>query len=185
MSKIIIIGSSTGGPRALRELIGSLPKDLPVPIIIAQHILHPFENVLADNLAELNTLDIVLAKEDLKIEKSHIYVIPGGYHFFIAGPEHRIKLISTDDFLKPSIDMCFTSVAEHYGPGTVGVVLTGVGHDGTIGAKTVKQVGGIVLVQDSASSVINGMPMSVVESGFYDEVLPLNKIAQRLVSLVK
>lgn len=185
MSKIIVIGSSTGGPKALGELIGSLPKDLPVPIIIAQHILSPFENVLVDNLTELNTLCVFIAEENLVMKKSCIYVIPGGYHFFITGPEHRIKLIPTDDLLKPSIDMCFTSVAEHYGPGTIGVVLTGVGHDGTVGAKTVKQVGGTVLVQDGASSTVNGMPMSVVESGFYDEILPLNKIAQKLVSLVR
>ena len=184
MKRVIVIGSSTGGPSALADLFKQLPVDLPVPVLIAQHLTRPFTKTLAEQLNRLNTLMVTEAKNNEIIESSHAYIIPGDSHFFISDPGHRITLLPTEDLQKPSVDMGFTSVAEHFGPGTIGVILSGMGEDGVIGAKAVKQLGGKILVQDEATSVIFGMPKRVIESGFFDEIVPLSKIAARLVALV-
>ena len=184
MKKVIVIGSSTGGPSALEDLFKQLPVDLPVPVLIAQHLTSYFSESLAERLDCLNCLRVTVAKNNEMIEPAHAYIIPGNSHFFLYEPGPHIALLPTDDLQKPSVDMGFTSVAEHYGPGTIGVVLSGMGEDGVIGAKAVKQLGGKILVQDEATSVIFGMPKRVIESGFFDEIVPLPKIAARLVALV-
>ncbi|MBI4653241.1 chemotaxis protein CheB [Candidatus Kuenenbacteria bacterium] len=185
MNKIIVIGSSTGGPNALEELFKQLPADLPVSILIAQHLPFSFTQMLVDRLSCLECLKVSTVKNNEIIKPGHAYVIPGNSHFFLSDPGPRITLLLTDDLQKPSVDMGFTSVAEHFGPGTIGVVLSGMGNDGAIGAKAVKQLGGKILVQDEATSVIFGMPKKVIEAGLADEILPLHKIAKRLVELVK
>ncbi|TSC94022.1 MAG: two-component system, chemotaxis family, response regulator CheB [Parcubacteria group bacterium Licking1014_1] len=183
MKKVIVIGASTGGPNALEDLFKQLPANLPVPVLIAQHLTRPFTKTLAEQLNRLNTLIVTEAKNNELIEPSHAYIIPGDSHFFLYGQGTNIALLHTEDIQKPSVDMGFTSVAEHYGPGTIGVILSGMGEDGVIGAKAVKQLGGKILVQDEATSVIFGMAKKVIESGFFDEILPLPKIAARLVAL--
>lgn len=184
MKKVIVIGSSTGGPSALEDLFKQLPAGLPVPILIAQHLARPFTKTLAERLNRLNTIRVTEAKNNEIIEPAHAYIIPGDSHFFLYAPGPRIALLLAEDLPKPSVDMGFTSVAEHYGPGTIGVVLSGMGEDGVIGAKAVKQLGGKILVQDEATSVVFGMPKRVIESGFFDEIVPLPRIAARLVELV-
>ena len=184
MKKVIVIGSSTGGPSALEDLFRELPTDLPVPVLVAQHLTSYFTKSLAERLNCLNCIMVTVAKNNELIEPAHAYVIPGNSHFFLSDPGPRITLLATDDLQKPSVDMGFTSVAEHFGPGTIGVILSGMGDDGVIGAKAIKQLGGKVLVQDEATSVIFGMPKRVIESGFFDEILPLSKIATRLVAFV-
>ena len=184
MKKVIVIGSSTGGPSALEELFKKLPAGLPVPILIAQHLARPFTKTLVERLDHKNPLMVSEAQNNETIEPAHAYIIPGDSHFFLYAPGPRIALLLAEDLPKPSVDMGFTSVAEHYGPGTIGVILSGMGEDGVIGAKAVKQLGGKILVQDEATSVIFGMPKRVIESGFFDEILPLSKIAARLVALV-
>lgn len=184
MKHIIVIGSSTGGPSALEDLFKQLPADLPAPVLIAQHLPFFFTQTLVKQLSCLNCLNITTVKNNEIIKPAHAYIIPGNSHFFLSDPGPYITLLPTEDLQKPSVDMGFTSVAEHFGPGTIGVVLTGMGKDGVIGAKAIKQLGGKVLVQDESTSVIFGMPKKVIEAGFADEVLPLDKIARRLVELV-
>jgi len=183
MKKVIVIGASTGGPNALEDLFKQLSAGLPVPILIAQHLASPFTKTLAEHLNCLNTIMVTEAKNNEVIEPAHAYIIPGDSHFFLYDPGPRIALLPAEDLPKPSVDMGFTSVAEHFGPGTIGVVLSGMGDDGVIGAKAVKQLGGKILVQDEATSVVFGMPKKVIESGFFDEIVPLPKIAARLVAL--
>ena len=185
MKKVIVIGSSTGGPGALEDLFKQLPADLPVSVLIAQHLPRPFTKTLVERLDHVSALSVTEAKNNEMIEPAHAYVIPGDSHFFLYTPGPRIALLPADDLQKPSVDMGFTSVAEHFGPGTIGVILSGMGEDGVIGAKAVKQLGGKILVQDEATSVIFGMPKRVIESGFFDEVLPLGRIAARLVALAR
>ncbi|MBI4811964.1 chemotaxis protein CheB [Candidatus Falkowbacteria bacterium] len=183
MKKVIVIGSSTGGPSALEDLFKQLPSDLPVPVLIAQHLTGCFSKSLAERLDCLNCLRVTVAKNNELIEPAYAYIIPGDSHFFLYAPGPRIALLPAEDLLRPSVDMGFTSVAEHFGPGTIGVILSGMGEDGVIGAKAVKQLGGEILVQDEATSVVFGMPKRVIESGFFDEIVPLPKIAARLVAL--
>lgn len=185
MKKVIVIGSSTGGPSELEDIFKQLPADFPVPILIAQHLPRPFTQTLAQRLNSVGSLRVSEAKNKELIEAAHGYVIPGDSHFFLYAPGPRITLLSTEDLQKPSVDMGFTSTAEHFGPGTIGVILSGMGEDGVIGAKAVKQLGGKILVQDEATSMIFGMPKKVIESGFFDEILPLDKIVARLVALVR
>ena len=184
MFKIIIIGASTGGPNALEELFKQFPANLPVPVLIAQHLPFAFTQTLVDRLSCLECLKVTTVQNNEIIKPANAYVIPGNSHFFLSDPGPRITLLPTDDLQKPSIDMGFTSVAEHFGPGTIGVILTGMGDDGTIGAKAIKQLGGRVIVQNEATSIIFGMPKKVIEAGFADEILSLHKIATRLVELV-
>lgn len=185
MKKVIVIGSSTGGPGALEGLFKQLPTDLPVPIVIAQHLPFSFSASLAERLDCLHRVKVTVAINNELIEPARAYIIPGDSHFFLYEPGPRITLLPSDDVQKPSVDMGFTSVAEHFGPGTIGVVLSGMGEDGVIGAKAVKQLGGRILVQDEATSVVFGMPKRVIESGFFDEILPLPRIAARLVALAR
>lgn len=184
MKKIVVIGSSTGGPNALEDLFRQLPTDLPVPVLIAQHLPFSFTQTLVEQLSCLNCLKVTAVKNNEIIEPAHAYIIPGNSHFFLSDPGPRITLLLTEDLQKPSVDMGFTSVAEHFGPGTIGVILSGMGDDGVIGAKAVKQLGGKILVQDEATSVIFGMPKKVIESGFFDEIIPLPRIASRLIELI-
>lgn len=167
----------------MEDLFKQLPAGLPVPILIAQHLAGYFSKSLADRLNHISAFMVTVAKNNEIIEPAHAYVIPGDSHFFLCAPGPCISLIPAEDLPKPSVDMGFTSVAEHYGPGTIGVILSGMGDDGVIGAKAVKQLGGKILVQDEATSVIFGMPKRVIESGFFDEVVPLPRIAARLVAL--
>lgn len=184
MKKVIVIGSSTGGPAALEDLFKQLPANFPVPILVAQHLPLSFTPSLVERLNRVSAIKVSEAKNNEIIELNRAYIIPGDSHFFLYEPGPRIALLATQDLQKPSVDMGFTSVAEHFGPGTIGVVLSGMGEDGVIGAKAVKQLGGTILVQDEATSVIFGMPKRVIESGFFDEVLPLDRIVDRLVTLV-
>jgi two-component system, chemotaxis family, protein-glutamate methylesterase/glutaminase len=184
MRRVVVIGSSTGGPAELEDLFKQLPADFPASIMVAQHLPSPFTLTLAERLNDMSHMRVSEAKNNQIIENGYGYVIPGNRHFFLYSPGPRIALLSSEDTQKPSVDMGFTSVAEHFGPGTIGVILTGMGEDGVIGAKAVKQLGGKILVQDEKTSLIFGMPKKVIESGFFDEILPLNRIAARLVELV-
>jgi len=183
--KCIVIGSSTGGPSALEEVITNLPSDLRAIVIIAQHIGASSARSMAERLNEMGGMPVSILEEGDDLKESHVYVVPGKTHFFVIGPDLVARLLPSDKRPSPSIDMAFTSVAEHFGPDTIGVVLTGMGEDGTIGAKAIQQLGGTVIAQDEDSSVIYGMPKSVAEAGLIDDTLPLERIAAKLVYLTK
>lgn len=185
MKKVVVIGSSTGGPDALKVLVEQLPADFPAPIIVAQHLLPAFSEIFAEQLQSVSALTVSVAKQNECIEPAHVYIIPSDSHFFLSANGPCITLLPTQDLPKPSVDMGFTSVAEHFGPGTIGVILTGMGNDGVVGSKAVKQLGGKIIVQDGETSSLFGMPKRVIESGYYDEIVPLTKIAGRLIELVE
>jgi len=183
MKKIVVIGSSTGGPRALAELFSQLPANFPAPVIVAQHLTSQLTTSLAARLDRVSPLPVTEVRDNEQIMPGHAYVIPGDFHFFFT-PGPRIHLLAAKKLPKPSIDMGLVSCAEHFGPRTIGVILSGMGDDGLVGAKAVKQLGGKILIQDEPTSVIFGMGARVKEAGLADEVLPLEKIAKRLVELV-
>ncbi len=183
--KVIVVGSSSGGPRALEDLLSGLPADLQAAVIVIQHLPLTFTISLAERLSKLTKLPLTHMIDGEIIETNHIYIVPGDKHFFITSPDNESRLIDAHGLTHPSINMGFTSVAECFGPETIGVILTGMGDDGTVGAKAIKQVGGKVLAQDEASSVVFGMPRAVQIAGFTDEVLPLDQIAHRLGQLTR
>ena len=191
--KAIVIGASSGGPKALEKVLKALPGSLPAVIIIAQHLPSQFTGQMAESLKNIVPIPVSQIENGEVLKPSHIYIIPGNFHFFITegysslitSPDYKAHLLTATGLEHPSIDMGFTSIAEHFGPDTIGVVLTGMGEDGVIGAKAIKQLGGKVIVQDEKTSAIFGMPRAVQIAGFADEVLPLEGIAGRLVELVQ
>lgn len=184
MNKIVVIGSSTGGPKALEVLFSKLPAGFPTPILVAQHLTAQFTASLAARLDRASPVSVTEAKNNQLIESGHAYVIPGDSHFFLTSPGPRIFLLPARELPKPSIDMGLVSATEQFGKGTIGVILSGMGDDGVRGARVVKQFGGKILAQDEPSSIIFGMAARVQEAGLVDEVLPLEKIAGRLVELI-
>ena len=182
--KAVVIGASTGGPRALEAILTALPEDFGGVVIVLQHLPLKFTTSLVDRLSSVVPFPINHVETGTILKENNTYVVPGDSHFFIINPGFRVFLLSSHEIVRPSINMGFTSVAEHFGPATTGVVLTGMGEDGVLGSKAIKQVGGTVLVQDEATSAVYGMPFAVKLAGYADEVLPLKQIPNRLMEIV-
>lgn len=186
---ILAIGVSTGGPNALAELIPTLPGDLPVPIVLVQHMPPFFTKLLAERLSAKSPLDIQEGKAGGKIEPGQAWIAPGDFHMVLEKKADGVYLQTNqapqENSCRPAVDPLFRSVAEIYGARTLSVILTGMGQDGLIGCEHIKGVGGHVIVQDEASSVVWGMPGFVARAGLADEILPLNQIGQKIVSLLK
>lgn len=181
----IVLGISTGGPNALATLVPELPADLGVPVLIVQHMPPVFTRFLAERLAARARLPVVEAQAGMPAEPGHVYVAPGDFHLVVErqGPG-AARLRTTQDppehSCRPAVDVLFRSAARAYGAGTLGVVMTGMGHDGCAGAEAIRAAGGQVLVQDEASSVVWGMPGAVVEAGHADRILPLHLLGAEL-----
>ena len=180
----IAIGVSTGGPNALAEITGALPRDLPVPIMIVQHMPPMFTKLLADRLDARSGLHILEGTQGAVLEPGLAYVAPGGYHMEVRRRGTRVVVNLNQDApensCRPAADVLFRSVASVYGNRALGVVLTGMGSDGLRGCEQIRDAGGRVLAQDEATSVIWGMPGYVTEAGLADRILPLAAIAPEL-----
>jgi two-component system chemotaxis sensor kinase CheA len=185
---IVAIGTSTGGPNALAELIPQLPVNLPVPIVIVQHMPPLFTKLLAERLNAKTDLAVAEGQAGCRLGAGHIWVAPGDYHLTVVRKGVDIVLELNQDAAenscRPAVDVLFRSVARTHGPHALGVVLTGMGADGAKGAKAICDAGGEVIVQDEASSVVWGMPGAVVSAGLTDEIYPLKKIPSEIVRRV-
>ncbi len=185
---VVVIGVSTGGPTALQKLISGLPKDLPVPGIIIQHMPPTFTGALANRLNSLGGPAVKEAQQGEFLEPGKILVVPGAYHMQLRKIGSRVSVVLTeepkDTIYHPSVDITMTSAAQVYGPKTLAVILTGMGKDGLEGAKAVKNAGGKVLAQDEATSVVYGMPKAVVDAGLADKVVPIERMASEILALV-
>ncbi len=185
---IVAVGVSTGGPKALTEVIPRLPADLPVPVAVVQHMPPVFTGALAENLDKKSALAVVEAEDGTPLEAGRVYIAPGGKQMRIGGSSTSPVVRVTDDppenHCKPSVDYLFRSVREVFGPKALGVIMTGMGRDGTEGLKEMKKSGAFVLAQDEATCVVYGMPMEAVKAGVVDEILPLEKLAERITALV-
>lgn len=178
---VIVVGASTGGPVALRELIGSLPGDLRATVLVVQHMPAMFTKVLALQLNRAVTLKVKEAESGDPLEPGTVLIAPGGYHMLV-GPDSRIRLSEGPEIEghRPSVDVTMQSVAQLYGSRTKGVLLTGMGKDGSMGLLSIRSRGGRTFVQDAASCVVNGMPQSAIDLGVVDCVAPPQEIARRL-----
>jgi two-component system, chemotaxis family, protein-glutamate methylesterase/glutaminase len=180
--KLVVIGSSTGGPRALMQVVPNLPEDISGAILIVQHMPPVFTKSLAERLHLSSAIEVAEAKEGDVIRKGLALMAPGGYHMTVGEDEH-IHLNQNPPILgvRPSVDVTMKSVAGVFKKNCLGVVLTGMGTDGTVGATCIKQAGGKVLSQDKETCAVYGMPASVFESGCVDKVLPLTDMAKQIV----
>ncbi len=185
--EVIAIGVSTGGPNALAEVLKSIPKQFPVPILIAQHMPPLFTGLLADRLNHVCPLSVREALDGAALEPGQVWIAPGDRHLVVErqGLNLRVRLNHNPpvNSCRPSADVLFRSVAETFGDAAVAVVLTGMGQDGMEGCRSIRLQGGKVLVQDQATSVVWGMPRVVADAGLADHVLPLDSIAAELTRM--
>ncbi len=182
--RIVLIGSSTGGPRALMQVLERLPARFPLPIVIAQHMPPQFTAAMTKWLNDHCALKIVEAADDMALAPGVAYVGPGGMQFRIAGGRARIARDNGESLYKPSVDVLSESVAAAYGGHVFAIMLTGMGNDGAKGFLKLKEAGAYVIAQDRATSAVWGMPRAVAESGAADEVLAVTEIGKRINSLI-
>jgi two-component system chemotaxis response regulator CheB len=179
--EILAIGTSTGGPNALAEVIPAIPADFPVPIVIVQHMPKLFTRLLAERLDKASAISVHEGEPGKKIEPGHAWIAPGDYHMVLerraAGIHLAMNQNAPENSCRPAVDVLFRSVAATFGANTLAVVLTGMGSDGVLGSQAVREKGGRVYVQDEASSVVWGMPGQTAAAGFADNIYPLRNIA--------
>ncbi len=183
--KLVAIGTSTGGPVALQNIITALPATFPVPIILIQHMPAAFTGAFAQRLNTLSKIEVKEAADGDVLKPGHAYLAPGGKQMLIEGNEHGARIrIKEDDSpritFKPSVDISFGSAAKVFQDKVLAVVLTGMGSDGRDGSRLLKQFGSRIWAQDEASSVVYGMPQAVTAAGLTDVEVSLSDVAQKL-----
>ncbi len=185
---ILAIGTSTGGPNALAEVIPRLPKDFPVPVVVVQHMPALFTRLLAERLDSLSSLPVKEGHTGKALEPGCVWIAPGDYHMTVVRLGTAVVLNLNqeppENSCRPAVDVLFRSVAQTYGPNVLGVVMTGMGSDGARGAARIREAGGGVVVQDEATSVVWGMPGAVVGAGAADKICPLVEIGPEIVRRV-
>ena len=181
---VLCIATSTGGPNALADLFGGLADALPVPVVLVQHMPPLFTRSLAERLGRGSAHRFYEAEDGQVIEPGSVYIAPGGRHMEIerVGLQVRARLHDgpPEQSCRPAADVLFRSVAEVYGRGTLACVLTGMGQDGLRGCEAIRARGGEVVAQDEASSVVWGMPGSVINAGLAQTVRPLSGMAEEI-----
>ncbi|MDB4972736.1 MAG: two-component system, chemotaxis family, response regulator CheB [Myxococcaceae bacterium] len=183
--QIVVIASSTGGPNALDDVLSRLPKQMPVPILVVQHMPPLFTRVLAERLNSRAELRVLESAGGELLAAGNIYIAPGNRHLELQRTADGVRTMLTDgpheNSCRPAADVLFRSVARIYGGATLAVVLTGMGQDGARGAREIYDAGGRVLVQSGPTCVIWGMPKAVEEAGLAEAVVPLPEMASAIL----
>lgn len=186
---IVAIGTSTGGPRALQEVLTRLPGTLPCPTVVVQHMPPGFTKSLADRLNSLCELTVKEAEDEERLVAGTVFVAPGDYHLTIhrdnRGAFIKLNREPAIGGLRPAVDPMMVSVAEVYGAKSVGVILTGMGHDGAKGMQAIKRLRGFTIAEDQSTAVVFGMPKAAIEEGVVDSILPLSQVADGIVQCLK
>ena len=189
-ASIIGIGISTGGPNALARMLPKIPGDIGVPLVIVQHMPPLFTQSLANSLNNKCALEVMEAKNGEPLSANTVYIAPGGVQMkIVAGGDGKQRVIKItndppENNCKPSVDYLFRSIADHYVGRATGVIMTGMGSDGTKGLQMMKNNGATIIAQDEPSCVVFGMPKEPVESGLADVVAPLDQIAAEILKTV-
>jgi len=187
--ELVAIGTSTGGPVALKTVLSMLPGSLPVGVVVVQHMPPVFTKAFADRLNDCCELSVKEAENGDAILPGRVLLAPGNWHMtvskFGAGPHVALSQSENVNGHRPSVDVLMRSVALEYGSRAVGVIMTGMGRDGAEGLRELHRRGGHVIAQDRESSVIYGMNREVVQNGGADEVVPVDRIADRIVEALR
>jgi len=190
-SEVVAIGVSTGGPNALSRMLPKLPPDLGAPVLVVQHMPPIFTQSLAKSLNSKCAIEVAEAVDGQPLSNNVALIAPGGKQMkVVAGADGKSRIVRiTDDppenSCKPSADYLFRSVAHHFVGRATGVIMTGMGSDGTLGLKLMKRNGATVIAQDEATCVVYGMPKAVVDSGIADVVVPLDRISEEILKTVR
>ncbi len=185
---IVAIGVSTGGPNALAVVLPQLPKNFPVPILIVQHMPPMFTKLLAEQLSSKSQIPVYEAVSGTVLQPGCAWIAPGDFHMIVEQDTTVVKIIThqapPENSCRPSVDVLFRSVAKVYKAKTLAVVLTGMGQDGLRGCESIREVGGQILVQDEASSVVWGMPGFVANAGLANQIVSIENIASLIIQQV-
>lgn len=185
---VVAIGISTGGPNALAKVLPHLSGHFPVPIVIVQHMPSQFTSVLAEALDKKCALRVVEAQQGMELEGGTVYLAPGGKQMKVVKYETRYLLEVNDDppenHCQPSADYLFRSISQVYENHALGIIMTGMGADGTLGSRLMKRRGARIMAQDEESCVVFGMPGEAINAGVVDSILPLDQIAEGIIKLV-
>ncbi|MCB1739970.1 MAG: chemotaxis response regulator protein-glutamate methylesterase [Gammaproteobacteria bacterium] len=185
--KVVVIGSSTGGPNALNEQIPMIPADFHLPILIAQHMPPRFTQQLANQLASRSQIQVEEARNGVEVQPGKAWIAPGQYHMVVQRGAQGMEISTNQDppenFCRPAADVLFRSAAQAYGSGVLAVVLTGMGKDACKGCEVIRKAGGSVIAQDQKTSVVWGMPGFVTKAGLANDVLPLAEIIPRVLRM--
>ena len=180
---LVVIGASSGGIEALRALVAALPADFPAPICVVLHTSPQSPGVLGEILTRAGRLPATSAVNGQRLMAGHIYVAPPDFHLVVEPGKLRVTKGPKENRFRPAIDPLFRSAAQVYGPGTIGVILTGSLDDGAAGLWAVKQLGGVAIVQDPLDAMFPGMPQNAIDHVRVDHVVPLVEITPLLVAL--
>lgn len=187
-TEVVLIGTSTGGPPALQEILTNLPAQFPCPILIVQHMPVGFTSSLAERLDKLSLLHVKEAEDGEEITCRCAYIAPAGLHMRVKREGEKLHVVldkkPADALHIPSVDNLFESAAKACGKKTLAFVLTGMGKDGLIGAQAIKKAGGRVVVESEETCIVYGMPRAVVEEVKVDGVVPLYKVAETIAGMV-
>src|SRR5581483_96690 len=188
LPRVLLIGSSTGGPQALSALVAGIGSVIDrAPVLITQHMPPTFTTILAEHLARVSGRPVREAEDGEPILAGKIYIAPGGRHMRVT--RHggvAVAVIDTEppiNFCRPAVDPLFSSAAKVWGGWNLGLIMTGMGTDGTHGAADIVAAGGTIIAQDEATSVVWGMPGSAAQAGLCSAVLPLDRIAAKVTHL--
>jgi two-component system, chemotaxis family, protein-glutamate methylesterase/glutaminase len=182
---VVAIVASAGGLSAFSRILGDLPSDFNAAIVVLQHLDPSHISHLADILGRRTRLRVKEAVDHERLQSGVVFTAPPGAHLLVS-PEGRLSLSNSAavNFVRPAADRLLASLATSFGPRAIAVVLTGTGRDGAIGAQAVKRAGGTVIVQDEATSEFFGMPGAAIHAGLVDQILPIQKIAPTLETLI-
>ena len=192
LKKLVIIGASTGGPNAILQIMRNIPPTLPAAFLIVQHMPEGFVLSFAERISLESKIKAKEAQQGDIVLAGKAYVAAAGYHMAVERTAHninnglRIKLTQGPpvNFVRPSVTVTLESAALAFCPNVIGVILTGIGKDGLDGAREVKKRGGVMIAQDQATSIIFGMPKVVIDEGLADDVVPIDKIARKIIQNV-
>jgi two-component system chemotaxis response regulator CheB len=180
---IVVIGTSTGGLTALKQLLGALPEHFPLPVAVAQHRHRDSDNRLGDHLQPYLVLPIKEVEDKDALLPGHIYLAPADYHLLVE-PEHlSLSIDEPVSFARPSIDVLFESAADTYTDQVIGIILTGANQDGARGLAKIKAYGGVAIAQDPTTAENGTMPQAAINTLSVDYILPLTAIAPCLIDL--
>lgn len=180
---IVAIGTSWGGLQAMSKLLGSLPRDYPIPIVVVQHRGKDSDRLLSQLLQDATELTVCEIEDKDLLEPGKVHVAPANYHVLVERGYFSLTIDEPVRYSRPSIDVMFTSAADTYGKEAIGVVLTGANEDGSRGLAHIAKLGGKTLIQTPKSAEIPTMPEAAVRTVPTAEVLPLPRLAKRLIEL--